>query len=108
MLNKFIISGIVAESPRKYSLGDNLVTVKVKNNTEIRLNSSQKKSLETIQNICVPIHLMPPELNAGDSVYMDCANVPAFTLSSEQHVDVIWANVVHLTPSTEYSLQKAV
>lgn len=108
-MNKFLISGTVIELPKPYSLGENLKTVKIKNNTVIRLNSKQNKPLETIQTICIPSDLIREDIEVGDSLYLECANIPAFTLSSDQHIDMIWANVVHVTStSTSSQVLKAV
>jgi hypothetical protein len=96
-MNKVIISGIVAEPPMKYALGENLCTVRIKNKAVLRLNQKQSRTIETIQSVCIPVDFLPEQLEPGDSVYMDCVNVPAFSLCAEQHIDVIWANTVHIT-----------
>lgn len=99
MLNKLIISGTVTEQPEKYSLGENIFKVKVKNTTAIRLSQSQKRTVETKHTICIPAFLIPDNLCEGDKVYVECSNIPALSLGKDQRADLIWANVVHLTTS---------
>lgn len=101
MLNKSLIGGTIAEIFTNPKLGIDFQNIRIESLAEIRLSKTNTKRLNTTITVVAPKLILPPSLEAGNQLYMDCVYLPANTLNDKQDDGIIWANTVHLVTVKE-------